>query len=398
MRLSAAFCALALLARPAAAQDHAHTSVAAGAQAVALLTRIDPILAGAPMTEGYLVQPVLHGDAGWRGLRARVMLNLEGWTLDRGELNAGNAGEGYVDRRHPHTFLHEAMVSLQGRAADWRGSLAAGRGFAPFGTDDPMARPLVKYPANHHLAQVLERWVAIGAIRNGPLLIEAGLFNGDEPTDPGSLGRLSRFGDSWAARISVLPAAGLETQVSHARIASPEHALGAGLDQRKWSVSARLQRPVRGVPLYVLAEWGRTFEYNGERRAFAFGTFLVEGGVEHAGFEAAARLERTTRPEEERLENAFRSARPHSDDNIIGVTRWQSVTLHVRRPLRIRGLRVAPFGEVTRSRVDEITGSIFDPVEHYGADSLWSVSAGLKIGVGAAHARMGRYGAAADHD
>ena len=89
--------------------------------------------------------------------------NLEGWTLDRGELNAGVWGEGYVDRRHPHTFLHELILSATTSLAGFDASLSAGRGFAPFGTDDPMVRPFVKYPANHHLAQILERWVAIGA-------------------------------------------------------------------------------------------------------------------------------------------------------------------------------------------------------------------------------------------
>ena len=41
-------------------------------------------------------------------------------------------------------------------------SLTAGKGFAPFGTDDPMSRPVLRYPVNHHLAQILERAVAIG--------------------------------------------------------------------------------------------------------------------------------------------------------------------------------------------------------------------------------------------
>jgi hypothetical protein len=379
---------------PAAAQEHAHARIALGAQAIGLLTRIDPVLAGAPLSEAYLVQPVLHAHAGWRALEARLMVNLEGWTLDRGELAAGNAGEGYVDRRHPHTFLHEAIAIASSQAGGWTASLAAGRGFAPFGTDDPMARPLVKYPANHHLSQILERWVAIAALRRGPLVMEAGLFNGDEPTEPASLGRLSRFGDSWAARITALPSRGVELQASHARVESPEHALGLGLDQRKWSLSARAHSAIEAVPVAMLVEWGRTSEFDGERRAFAFGTFLAEAAAEPRRFRVSGRYERTTRPEEERIGDAFRSARPHADDNIVGVTRWQTGTFHLSRPLQIGSTRVVPFGEVSRSRVREITGSIFDPIEQYGGSVLWSLSAGVRIGLGADHARMGRYGAA----
>jgi hypothetical protein len=379
-------------ALPLGAQMHQHTApgVRIGAHAMMLLTHASPALAGNDLTEGYLTQPMLLGHANWRGLGARLTVNLEGWTLDRGELNAGNAGEGYVDRRHPHTFLHEAMVAASAERAGWAGSIAAGRGFAPFGTDDPMARPLAKYSANHHLAQILERLVVIGALRRGPVMMEAALFNGDEPTSPQSLGRLSRVGDSWAARLTLLPIENVELQASHARVESPEHAAGGGLDHRKWSVSARAETE----RAYALVEWARTYEYSNSRRAFAFGSALGEASIDLGAITVAARYERTTRPEEERLSDAFRSARPHADDNIIGVTRWRTATLHVARAFDIGELHIAPFAEASRLSVEEITGSIFDPLEHYGSDHHWSLSAGLRIGAGARHARMGRYGVA----
>ncbi len=116
-------------------------------------------------------------------------LNFERWTLDLGELNAGIWGEGYVDRRHPHTFVHELVATLQGRMLGLDLSVTGGKGFAPFGTDDPMVRPFVKYPANHHLAQILERGVLIAAVRRGALLLEGGIFNGDERLGAGSPGR-----------------------------------------------------------------------------------------------------------------------------------------------------------------------------------------------------------------
>ena len=49
---------------------------------------------------------VLNGHVG-----AVLTLDFEGLTLDRGQLNPGANGEGYADRRHPHTYLHEAIVT-----------------------------------------------------------------------------------------------------------------------------------------------------------------------------------------------------------------------------------------------------------------------------------------------
>ncbi|MEW5930734.1 MAG: hypothetical protein AB1941_25010 [Gemmatimonadota bacterium] len=248
---AAALCAAALAwTSPAGAQEHAHPADpvpgavrwSLGAQAIPLLTRADPAVDGDALTEAYLTQPNLMGHLSLWGGRAEATatLNLEGLTLRRGELNAGIWGEGYVDRRHPHTYLHEAMAVLRplgtGRAVDV--SLAAGKGFAPFGTDDPMSRPFVKFPANHHLSQVLERAVAVAAVRGGPLLLEGALFNGDEPQGPDDLPQWDRFGDSWSVRATLLPLHGLEASASHARLESPEHPLGGVLDQRKWSAAA----------------------------------------------------------------------------------------------------------------------------------------------------------------
>lgn len=124
-----------------------------------------------------------------------------------------------------------------------------------------MMRPLVKYPVNHRVAQVLERSLVAVAARVGPAIAEAGIFGGDEPTSPSSLPRLARFGDSWSARLTALPAPGVEVQGSLARVASPEEPLGFGLDQRKRSYSARAEGtlssvtagPVSGYPFVEVA-------------------------------------------------------------------------------------------------------------------------------------------------
>jgi hypothetical protein len=322
------------------------------------------------------------------------MLNFEAWTLEDGELNAGAFGEGFVDRRHPHTFLHELIVTARDRRGPFAFSLTGGRGFVPFGSDDPMARPFVKYPANHHLAQILERWLLVGATRVGPFAVEAATFNGDEPTGPRSTGRRDRFGDSYATRFTFWPDPELEVQAGHARLESPEHADGGGLDHRKWHASGRLETQVGSTPAYLLVEWARTDEYDDAVRAFRFESWLAEGALDLRAARVAARWERTTRPEEERLEDPFRSARPPTDDNIIGMTRWNSLSLGVGREVARGDMVFTPFFEVSRHRVRELTGAIFDPSVFYGDETHWSFSAGLRLNVGIRHARAGRYGAA----
>jgi hypothetical protein len=212
-------------------------------------------------------------------LRLDATLNAEGLTMKRGELSTGAFGEGYVDRRHPHTYLHEIVASALGTFGPASYSLSVGRGFAAFGTDDPMVRPFEKYPINHHLAQILERGMVTGAIRVGPAILDASLFGGEEPTSPSSWPTASRLGDSWSARGTVVPIAGLEVQASYARVASPEHASGVGLDQWKRSVSARFVSP--DGARYVLSEWARTIERDDVRDVDVFGyeSALIEGAT-----------------------------------------------------------------------------------------------------------------------
>jgi hypothetical protein len=372
-----------------------------GAQAVGLVTRVAPALGGRAFTEGYLTQPVVmaHASAFGGHLAGTGTVDLEGLTLRRGELGPGIYGEGYVDRRHPHTYVHEAVLSgvdLLGRR-DGPGvlSVSAGKGFVPFGTDDPMSRPLVKYPVNHHLAQILERVVAITAYRRGPVLAEAAAFNGDEPAGPSAAPRWKRFGDSWAARLTLLLPHGIELQGSRAFVASPEFAAGTGPDQRKWSASARVTNAGR----YALLEWARSDEYNGGRRSFRFQSVLGEGSADRGPWRLALRGERTVRPEEERLADPFRAPRPHGDANLVGTTRWTLATAGVSRAFVARGLRLRPFVEATRARaVPAARPAVFVPADFYGSDRIWMASAGVRFEAGMVHPRMGRYGAAEAHD
>jgi hypothetical protein len=146
--------------------------------------------------------------------------------------------------------------------------------------------------------------------------------------------------------------------------------------------------------LYGLLEWARTDEFSVGLKAFTFESALAEVAARSGRWEAALRVERTTRPEEERLLDPFRSARPHADENIIAKTRWTNVTGRIDRTFG-NGWTIEPFVEVSRLAVRQIEGILFDPTEQFGDDRLWNISLGARIGVGAQHSRMGRYSVAA---
>src|SRR5690606_7135157 len=108
-------------------------------------------------------------------------------------------------------------------------SFSVGKGFAPFGTDDPMSRPGLKYPTNHHLSQVLERWTISGAYVRGGWSVEAGVFAGNEPDGPYDLSNIDPFGNSWSARVTRRWGAGRgpftawEASLSYASVVEESH-------------------------------------------------------------------------------------------------------------------------------------------------------------------------------
>ncbi len=384
---------------PGAAVTRLEAQLSVGAHSIPLLSRADPTPLGGALTELRLVQTAVYGSAHFQGgrLRLHAMLNLEGVTMPRGALTPGGWGEGFVDRRHPHTYAHELMASLVDPVrlpAGLRWSVSAGKGFAPYGTDDPMNRPAVSYPVDHHWSQVLERAVVIGALRAGALTLEGGLFNGDEPEHPSQWPSWDRFGDSWSVRALFEPVRGIELQLSRARVTSPEHRLGAGLEHRLWSASARADRTTAAGRATALVEWAEA----DEEGAFRFEAFLAEAQLSARAGRAYARFERTTRPEETRLfGEPFRGIRPHNENGNLGSTRWAVVTAGLARPLGRSAwpVRVEALVEASRARVTRVTG-VFDPVTFYGRNDLWMVSVGLRAGAGAPVHRMGRYGLLAD--
>jgi len=372
----------------------AHIDV--GAQAIGVVTRESPAIHGRDLTEGYLTQPLVMAMASlWNdAVQLRGTLDLEGVTMKRGELNAGILGEGYIDRRHPHTYLHELVVSAQRRAGDNGASLTLGKGFAPFGTDDPMARPFEKYPINHHLAQILERAVAIGALRTRRVILEAGLFNGDEPEGPGDVPNRERYWDSWSGRVTLIPFHQGELQASYARVRSPESPRGGGEDQHKQSASIRLEDAQRSG--YGLLEWARTSDYVGSTRTFSFTSVLAETSARYGAASGALRFERTERPDEPRLTNEFKTPLPANDLSITGRSRWTIITARAAIAVPVpSAFALEPFVELARIRfTPTLKPSGFDPAQFYGSNRIWSLSVGATLKVGMKHMRMGRYGAA----
>jgi hypothetical protein len=377
--------------------------VSVHAQAIPLVTRASQMPEGGKtLTEFAVVQPALMLEWHGPGIRergprffARATLNGEGLTIEDGELAPGNFGEGYFDRRHPHTYVHELIVAghdLLGRHdGDLRLSLAGGpKGFVAFGTDDPMSRPVVRYPVNHHFAQILERAIVTGSVGYGPLSLELTWFNGDEPTQPSDWPNWDRGLDSRAVRGTAIPVAGLELQLSYAKVKSPEHRGGAGPTQEKWDASARWSGKVWGRESYGLAEWARTEDAGG---FFVYHSALLEAGAVFGRHRPYLRLERTERPEEMRTDDPFHSQRPHTDDNIIGITEWSVLTAGYGVSFLTAGgrLEVRPFVEGTVARVEKLEG-VLDPAFFYGGDVLPSLSVGVRMDWGGMNRmRMGRY-------
>jgi hypothetical protein len=368
-------------------------SVEITARAVPAFTTVDPVPGGSSLTETKVEQPILNAmaDALNQHLQFTGTLDFEGLTMPNGVLTVGGWGEGFNERRHPHTWAHELILSGTAgpMSGSFRGSLSVGKGFVAFGTDDPMNRPALRFPVNHHWSQILERALVTAGLKTGPLVTEATLFNGDEPEHWDQWPMLSRFGDSWALRFTVTPVTGLEVQGSRAHVHSPEHRPGAGPDQEKWDFSARLERPLRGSPLYLMSEWAKTDEAEG---LFHFYSWLIEGSWTTPRHRPYYRFELTDRPEEERLLDLFRSVRPHLENSIIGVSRWAVHTAGYGYTVRFSRISLEPLAEVSFAKVSKLGAGLFDPEGFFGRNWIWSLTFGVVIQAPGPMHRMGRYG------
>lgn len=393
---------LAILSAAVSADaQHRHTTPAdttahltGGAMAIGVWSVAHPGPLHRTVNEAYLTQPMAFASG--RGLGGRVValgtLNAEGSTLARGEINPGVYGEGFVDRRHPHTWVHEAMVGVRVTARGARLTLFGGKGFVPYGTDDPMVRPFVKYPVNHHHAQVLERLMLTGSATWRTHTLEVATFNGDEPESVTDWPNSGRAFDSWSSRLTLRPRPSLEVAGSVARVKSPEFAAGFGLDQRKEAANVRYA--AGGPWRYGLVEFARTREYLNGSAAFAFTTWLAEGTFEPSPrLSMSGRIERTTRPEEERDGSIFRTIRPHHDFNTLGRTRWTIVTLAASGASAGLGpVAGRPFVEAALHAPRALDHpAAIEPRTLYGSTRLWMLSAGVRLHAGRMRQRFGRY-------
>lgn len=362
-----------------------------------------PFSSESPLRRNRLALPHAAAMANIESPEARIVLrlmpNFEGATMADGETTFGGWGEGFIDARHPHTLLHEAMLSINGWGAPGGAlSISAGRGFAPYGTGDPMYRPALKYPTNHHLSQILERWtVNASYLADVGLGVEIGIFDGNEPDDWLDVGNIDNFGNSWSGRLSWRFGAieGItapwEVSTSYGRVRESHGAT----EELTELYNAALRHDARygfGT-LYGLVEASRSEPEDGD------GYFSILGEAQ-AGLGANdrhrpyARMEYATRPEYPRLgDSGDDFFRYDHDDHAIGSTRWLIGTVGYGYDLTALPLGTRPFVEVQHSRVRAESGpQALDPQNLYGGSSFWSISAGVRVFLGGGPMRMGSYG------
>ncbi|MDH3205854.1 MAG: hypothetical protein OEO79_04540 [Gemmatimonadota bacterium] len=347
-------------------------------------------------TGWYLTQPAIMANVESPNQRfvLRTTLNFEGLTQDDGELTFGGWGEGFIDKRHPHTLLHELMLSVN--FYDVGGgdlSLSAGKGFAPYGTSDPMARPGLKYPTNHHLSQILERWTANVAWLKGRWSLEGAVFGGQEPESPYDFSNIESFGDSWSVRAArrwgagTGPVADWEVSASFARVTEFAHTA----KETTSLVNAALRRsaPLGDANLYALVE-GSVSILEDHRKFFSV---LAEARYQSGRHQPYARFEYARRPEYERQglsgEEAF--FRYEHDEDPMGTTRWLISTAAYAYELTGQPWSLRPFFEVQHHQVRADQGGIA-ATDLFGTTSFWAISVGARVFLGGNPMRMGNYG------
>ena len=347
-------------------------------------------------TGWYLTQPAVmfNLESGRQRFVLHTTLNFEGLTQGDGELTFGGWGEAFIDKRHPHTLLHEMMLSFN--AWDVGGgafSVSAGKGFAPYGTGDPMARPGLKYPTNHHLSQLLERWTVNGIWLRGGWSVEAGLFGGSEPEGPYDLSNIESFGDSWSGRLArrwgagTGPMAQWEASVSFGRVAESHD--GEEETTRLWNAALRLSPNAAGGRLYALVEASRSDPDSHE----GYFSLLGEGRFDVDRHQPYLRVEYATRPEYSREGGAGTDLffRYDHDADPIGATRWLIGTAAYAYQVTASPWSLRPFVEVQHHWVREERGGI-DPNDLFASSSFWAVSVGARLFLGGGPMRMGSYG------
>jgi hypothetical protein len=244
---------------------------------------------------------MIHGNM----IQFRAMLSPDPLMGKRGYpllLASGETADGItplVDRQHPHDLFMELSASYGLRLSD-KASLfvyAGLPGEPAFGPPAFMHRLSImdspEAPISHHWLD--SHHISFGVVTGGftydRFKIEASRFNGREPDqhrydiETGPL-------DSTSVRLSWNPARTLSLQASWAHLVSPEQ-LEPGTNQRRWSASAILTRPVGEHGWWsTTAAWGRKSSDHRDLDAW-----VLESAVGLKGWTLFGRAERTENDE-----------------------------------------------------------------------------------------------------
>lgn len=369
------------------------------AQVFPIVTIGAPLVDDSPLSETswYLTQSAMMLNVEGPGQRVtlRTTLNFEGMTLEDGELTFGAWGEGFIDKRHPHTLLHEFMLSLNlWELGEGDLSLSAGRGFVPYGSDDPMSRPGLKFPTNHHLSQLPERWVVSGLYLYDGWGVETSVFGGTESRGPYDFSNINSFGDSWSARVSKRwgpgsgPFSTWEVSTSYARVAGFHH--GMKETNQLWNMALRsgpnghwgLQEA------FVEASFGQQVHNND------FFSVLAELWFDWSMHQPFVRVEYSSRPEYLRDRRAGDSGffRYDQATDPISSTLWLTNTVAYAYESTGYPFSIRPFAEVQHFKIWQ-DGPFVDPISLFGSDSFWGLTIGVRVFAGGSPMRMGAYGA-----
>ena len=294
----------------------------------------------------------------------------------------GAWGEGFIDRRHPHTYVHELLLSaddLLGRTdGPTRLSLTAGKGFAPFGTDDPMMRPVAPLPgqpppgpdpgarggdrrgrsrAGHRGGRPVQRRRARAA---GPV---AAWSSGS--ATPGA-------GGSRAARCAA-SSSRRPTPTCTPRSTGPARAPTRRSGASPGGGRAR-SRPIR------CTDWSSGPAPRRPTGSSCSISFLAEGAWTDRAPSSLLPVRANRAAGGGARSSRFRSLRPHLENSILGITRWTIHTAGYGPPSASigAGSAVAPLVEVSYGRVAEVGGGLFDVVETLWPGSLLELDAGVR--------------------
>lgn len=207
--------------------------------------------------------------AGGGLLTLRLMTSLELLTVGRcGYPDLAQSGEScrgvpLHDRQHPHDLFMETAARytrpIGGATIDVYGGPVGEPALGPTAfAHRPSAMPNPIAPIGHHWLDSTH--VSFGVVTAGVgasrWKIEASAFNGREPDDRRydfDLGRL----DSWAGRVSWMPAASVSAQLSTGRLRDVEHDSLGALDERRTTASVIYHRRMATRLWATTIAWGR---------------------------------------------------------------------------------------------------------------------------------------------